>query len=122
VKSSKPFKTNQQYKDMKTDNKTDNPDLVEEADLEQLAKAGHKPPPAKRYRIRVDDQYFVVHKSSMTGREILVLAGKNPPEQFILTQKIRGGNLHTVELNERVDFTKPGIERFNTLPRQVQEG
>ncbi len=58
----------------------------------------------------------------MTGREILALAGKNPPEQFILTQKIRGGNLHTVELDERVDFTKPGIERFNTLPRQVQEG
>jgi hypothetical protein len=107
---------------MKTENKTDNEPLVEEADLEQLAKAGHKPPRAKRYRIRVDDQYFVVNQSSMTGREILVLAGKTPPEQFILTQKIRGGNLHTVGFDECVDFTKPGIERFNTLPRQVQEG
>ncbi len=95
---------------------------VEEADLEQLAKAGHKPPKAKRYRIRVDDHYFVVSQPTMTGREILVLAGKNPPEQFILTQKIRGGTLHTVALDELVDFRKPGVERFNTLPRQVQEG
>lgn len=96
--------------------------VVDEVDLEQLAKAGSIPPRAKRYRIRVDDQYFVVNQPGMSGREILVLAGKTPPESFILTQKIRGGTLHTVALDERVDFTKPGIERFNTLPRQVQEG
>src|SRR5690348_8705683 len=64
---------------------------VELADLEQLAKAGQKPPKAKTYRIRVDERFFVVHKSTMTGREILVLAGKTPPESFILTQKSRGG-------------------------------
>lgn len=104
--------------------KPDNKDevLVEQADLEQLAKAGQKPPKAKTYRIRVDDRFFVVSKSTMTGREILVLAGKNPPESFILTEKSKGGALRTIELDETVDFMAPGIERFNTLPRQVQEG
>ncbi|MGD0262431.1 MAG: multiubiquitin domain-containing protein [Verrucomicrobiota bacterium] len=97
-------------------------ELVEEVDLEIHAKAGKKPPKAKRYRIRVDDRYFVVTQPSMTGRQILVLAGKTPPENFILTEKSKGGALHTVELDEVVDFTKPGVERFNTLPRQVQEG
>jgi hypothetical protein len=58
----------------------------------------------------------------MTGQEILILAGKNPPQNFILTEKCKGGILHTVELDEVVHFTKHGIERFNTLPRQVQEG
>ena len=96
--------------------------LVEEVDVELHAKGGNKPPRAKRYRIRVDDRYFVVTQHSLTGREILVLAGKLPPESYILTQKSKGGTLHTIELNEVVDFTKPGIERFNTLPRQVQEG
>ena len=96
--------------------------IVEEVDLEEYAKAGKKPPEAKKYRIRVDDRYFVVTQPSMTGREILTLAGKTPPENYILTQKLRGGKLHTVELDEVVDFTAPGIERFNTLPRQVQEG
>jgi hypothetical protein len=96
--------------------------LVEEADLEQLAKAGRKPPKAKRYRIRVDDEHFVTAHPALTGRGILELAGKLPPDAFILTQKTRGGGLHTLALDELVDFTKPGIERFTTLPRQVQEG
>ncbi len=96
--------------------------IVEEADLEQLAKVGKTPPKARKYRIRVDDRYFVVTESSLTGHAILALAGKTPPEGYILTQKLRGGKLHTVELDEVVDFTTPGIERFNTLPRQVQEG
>ncbi len=96
--------------------------LEEEVDLESYAKAGKQPPRAKRYRIRVDDRYFVVHQACMKGIEILVLAGKTPPESFILTQKSKGGALHTIELGDIVDFTKSGIERFNTLPRQVQEG
>jgi hypothetical protein len=97
-------------------------DLVDEVDLEQVAKAGGKPPKAKRYRIRIDDKYYVVHQTSMTGAELLKLAGKNPPEDFILTQKLRGGVIKTIGLSDVVDFTTPGIERFNTLPRQVQEG
>ena len=97
-------------------------ELVEEVDLELHAKAGKKPPKAKRYRIRVDDRYFLVVQHRMTGREILVLAEKTPPENYILTQKSKGGTLHTIELGDVVDFTTPGIERFNTLPRQVQEG
>jgi hypothetical protein len=96
--------------------------LVDEVDLEQLAKAGSKPPKAKRYRIRIDDQFYVVNQPSMTGAELLKLAGKTPPENFILTQKLRGGVIKTISLSEVVDFTTPGIERFNTLPRQVQEG
>src|SRR5688500_5407137 len=86
--------------------------LLEEVDLEEYAKAGKKPPRARRYRIRVDDKRFVVTQTSMTGREILVLAGRTPPESFILTQKLHGVALHTVGLDEVVDFTKPGIERF----------
>ena len=96
--------------------------LVEEVDLEQHARSGHKPVRAKRYRIRVDDRYFVVHQHSMTGREILQLAGKLPPDAFILTEKTRGGGLRTIGLEDVVDFCKHGLERFTTLPRQVQEG
>jgi multiubiquitin len=96
--------------------------LLEEIDVEQHARAGHKPAKAKRYRIRVDDRYFVVHQHSMTGMEILQLADKVPPAAFILTEKTRGGGLRTVNLNDIVEFCKHGLERFTTLPRQVQEG
>jgi hypothetical protein len=107
---------------MKTPNEQ-TPDVeIEEADLEQLAKAGKPVPKSRRYRIRVDDSHYTSEKAQMTGRAILVLAGKNPPESFILTQKLRGGRLVTIGLDDVVDFTAPGIERFTTLPREVQEG
>jgi hypothetical protein len=99
------------------------PDVeIEEADLEQLAKAGKPVPKARRYRIRIDDSRYLTEKPKMNGREILILAGKSPPEAFILTQKLRGGRLVTIGLDDVVDFTAPGIERFTTLPREVQEG
>jgi hypothetical protein len=109
---------------MSTTNKTTETEMeqVEEADLEQLAKAGQRPPRAKRYRIRIDDKQYIVEKPATTGRELLVLAERNPAENFILTQKTRGGSVKTIGLNDTIDLTEPGIERFNTLPRQVQEG
>lgn len=108
---------------MSTNNKSNDADkMVEEADLEQLAKSGKPVPPAKRYRIRIDDKHYTVEKQFIIGRELLGLAGKNPPENFILTQKTRGGGVKTIGLDDKVDLREPGIERFNTLPRQVQEG
>jgi len=98
---------------------SDNTDIV---DLEQYAKDGKNPPKAKQYRVRIDDKHYIFDQSSATGREILLKAAKNPPESFILTEKIRGGGMKTIGLNDVVDFTTPGIERFNTLPREVTEG
>jgi hypothetical protein len=97
-------------------------EILEEIDLEAYAKDGKKPVKAKRYRIRIDDRYYVVTRQTILGREILLLAEKTPPESYILTQKSKGGALQTIELDDIVDLTRPGIERFNTLPRQVQEG
>jgi len=94
----------------------------EEVDLEQFAKEGKPVPKAKHYRIRVDDQSYVVDKPKLTGREILLTAGKTPPEKFILTEKIRGKGVRTIGLDDIVDLTEPGVERFTTLPREVQEG
>jgi hypothetical protein len=103
------------------DPKTEEP-LAEEVDLEQFAKEGKPPPHAKRYRIRVDDQHYIVDRPKLTGREILVTAGKVPPEAFILTLKVRGRGVRTIALDETVDLREPGVERFTTLPREVQEG
>jgi len=102
--------------------KTEEIILVEEVDIEVLAREGKRPPKAKRYRIRVDDKYYVVHQHTITGREILVLAGKIPPEKFILTEKVRGGGVRTITLDEMVELARHGLERFNTLPREAQEG
>ena len=91
-------------------------------DLEEYAKENkHLPEEAKRFRIRIDKDHYVVEQASMTGEEILKLAGKDPPNCYRLVQRVRGG-AQPIELTDVVDFTTPGIERFNTLPLDQKEG
>lgn len=93
----------------------------EVVDLEQYAKEGRTPPRCQRYRIRIDRERYVVHEPCLTGREILALAGKKPAE-FQLFQKFRGGEMEQVLPDTKVDFTRPGVERFVTLPLDQTEG
>jgi len=96
-------------------------DLV---DLEDFAKKnnGAKPPKAKKYRIKIDKEKYTVEVPSMTGREILAKAGMNPVERYQLNQKKHGGKIEVIGLDQSVDFTEPGIERFMTLPMDQNEG
>lgn len=96
--------------------------LHDEIDIEEYAKRGERPPRARRYRIRIDRERFVVTVPQMTGRVLLLLAGKTPPERFTITQKLRGGAVRPLGLDEVADFTEPGVERFMTLPLDQTEG
>ena len=95
---------------------------IEIIDVEEFSKAGKTPPKEKRYRIKIDREVFVVDKECMTGRELLSLAGKNPPEKYQLNQRLTGGKVVNVGLDEKVCFTKPGLEKFMTLPLDQTEG
>jgi hypothetical protein len=74
------------------------------------------------YRILVDKDQYLVHAPSLTGREILELSGHTPPERFMLLQRLRGGETEKVKLDQCVDLTHPGVERFMTIPLDQQEG
>jgi len=52
----------------------------------------------------------------------LTLAGKTPVSSYMITQKLRGGQTHRIELDESADFTTLGVERFMTLPLDQTEG
>ncbi|MGD0769921.1 MAG: multiubiquitin domain-containing protein [Tepidisphaeraceae bacterium] len=96
--------------------------LVELVDIEEFGKRNEKPPRARKYRIRINKHHYVVDVSHMTGREILTLAGKIPPEKYKLQQKFHGGRVKTIQLDEVVDFTAHGVERFQTFPLTETEG
>jgi len=96
--------------------------LDEIADLEEYARAGKRPPRCRGYRIRVNGDRFVVHEPRPTGREILTVAGLTPPEDYTLRVKVRGEPPRKVGLDEEVDLTAPGVEKFKALPRDQQEG
>ncbi len=97
-------------------------EIKEVVDVEQYAKEGKPIPTAKQYKIRIDKQHFVVDVPEMTGREILKLADKTPPERFALYQKLHGGQTKKIELDQTADFREPGVERFMTLPLDQTEG
>lgn len=89
--------------------------------LEWAAKNEIKPPKGIKYQYKVDDVEFISETETLTGREILEKAGKMPAKDFILRQKLKG-TWTTVELNDKVNFTEPGIEKFKTLPTDQTEG
>lgn len=90
-------------------------------DVEAYAKEDKLVPHGHDYKIRVDKQQCTLHTDTTTGREILTLAGKTPPERYILRQKIKG-QVVTIGLDDVVDLKAPGIERFMTIPNEVTEG
>lgn len=95
----------------------------DEVDLEEwaLAHPDRRPPRCRTYRIRVDKQRFRVQDSAKYGREILALVGL-APDAWNLAQKFPGGRREPIEPDQLVDFREPGIERFESSPKQVQAG
>ena len=96
--------------------------LKDHIDLEEYALQGKTPPKKAKYLIKVDKKKYPVDVESMTGKEILELAGKLPAENFQLRQKMKGGTVKKIGLNEKVDFTEPGVEKFMTIPLDQMEG
>jgi hypothetical protein len=95
---------------------------AEEIEIETQAAGSARLPKARRYIIRIDKTKYTVDVAEMTGRAILTLAGKTPPEQYKLTEKFHGGAAKTIGLDDVVDFRAPGVERFMTLKRDQTEG
>ena len=95
--------------------------LIELEDLEQAAQENRAVRKAHKYKIRIDRNQYVVAVHDMTGRQILELAGKNPPERWQLWQ-YHGKRKHLVALDAVVNFCAPGIERFVTLPLDQTDG
>ena len=75
----------------------------------------------QEWKFQVDKEKFEVGEPSITGRKILELAGKSPVNQFLLILSGHG-QPREIPLDEEVDLSAPGIERFRTLQRECREG
>lgn len=95
--------------------------IIEFIDLEEYAKHKKHPTRAKRYRIRIDREYFEVDHHEMTGRQILALMHKTP-ETYLLSEKLHDGQVLPVDADQVVEFHKHCVERFQTLKLEPTEG
>ena len=90
-------------------------------DIEECGKHERRPPKGHKYRIRIDGDKYTVDSAEITGAAILTSAGKNPDE-WSLNQKLHGGRRIRIGVDDTVDLARPGIERFETVRRQAQQG
>lgn len=96
-------------------------DLVEIVDIEIYAKENKRPPRAKKYRFRIDREYFTVEERYITGAKLFELAKKSPAE-YRMHQKLHGGQMKEVTVDTTIDLGQPGIERFVTMKLTEGDG
>ena len=75
----------------------------------------------KLFKIQIDKQMFEVADPTPTARDLLIIAGKTPPEHYALYIKERG-QPQRLKLDERADLREPGLDKFVTLPLDQTEG
>lgn len=88
-------------------------------DVELFTRENKKIPIGKRYKVKVVEHYFIFDHHLVTGKEILEKACITPIECHWLYQKLKGCEFEKIDLNEKVDLTKPGIEHFQVKPTEV---
>lgn len=92
---------------------------MEIIDIEEYTNKGLTPPHGKHYKVRIGPDYYIIRQQFVTGREILEIGGYHHLECHLLYQLIRGYDLRRIELEERVDLAKPGIEHFVVADPEV---
>ena len=90
-------------------------------DIEECGRHGRRPPRHRRYRIRIDREKYLVETRVITGRQILELVGKSYHE-WALNRKLPDARRVRVAPDETVDLAEPGVERFETVRKQAQQG
>ncbi len=107
---------------MKSEKNIKTNEAEEIIDIEIYTRKGKKAPKCHTYKIRIDNEKYIVKTDEMNGRQLLELAQKNPVDQFAIFQRLKGGLTQKIEHDEVVSFCTPGIERFMTLPLDQTEG
>ncbi|MFO0944048.1 MAG: multiubiquitin domain-containing protein [Pirellulales bacterium] len=93
----------------------------QEVDVEELVKQGKRVPRAKRYRIRIDKERYVVSSPFITKVQLLALVAKTA-DKWRIHQKLRGGQMDEVTDVEKVDLRLKGVERFVTMELAQTDG
>lgn len=93
---------------------------VELADIEHYCLHGQPVPPARAYRIKVDNQYHEWPKAHITGNQLLHLAGRDGNLVFEVFENFRHGEPELISPHAEANLRKHGVEKFTTAPKLVQ--
>jgi Multiubiquitin len=93
---------------------------VELADIEHCCLHGQAVPPARAYRIKVDDNYHEWPKAHITGNQLLHLAARDGQLVFEVFENFRHGEPELISPHAEANLRKHGVEKFTTAPKLVQ--
>lgn len=95
---------------------------LKQADMQNDDKPEAINIPDKQFKVQIDKDFFESSVPRLTGRELLELADKKPADNYAIYLKVKGGQPERIDLDKKIDLSKPGIERFVTLPLDQTEG
>lgn len=79
-------------------------------------------PHGPKYKFMVRNQVYETDHQHITGREVLETAHLIPPSAYKLDLKMKGNIYREIGLDESVDLSTPGIEKFTYISRDQSEG
>lgn len=74
-----------------------------------------KPSRCKAYKVKIDGKKFSFDDSVVTGNQLLTAAGMHPLDEHLIFQRLKSGQFEEVRLEETVDLSQPGLEKFKTF-------
>ena len=86
-------------------------------DVEEAVRACRPVRPHGPWRIQIGDEHLdfrpsVIDDPVPTGLQLLELVNARPPEEHMVFQLLRGGELEELRATETVDLRNSGVERF----------
>lgn len=96
------------------------PFVQEKLDLHECFCQGSEPYITYKYLIKVNRDKFEVEQEKITGKEIILLIGKNPETHRVRMFTSKGKVI--IKNDEEVDLTSCGVERFVVEPLDCTEG
>ena len=81
-----------------------------------------KKPNGEKYKFMVRSKVFETENRYITGKEVLETAGLIPPSSYKLDLKMKGNHYQEIDLEDVVDLSNPGIEKFTYISRDQSEG
>jgi hypothetical protein len=85
-------------------------------------KKGMDIPKGKKYKFKVGRNSFISDSECMKSKDILTMAGKIPYTNHRLFQNFHGGESKSLDYEDIICFTEPGIEKFRTIPTDPTDG
>lgn len=67
------------------------------------------------FKVQIDRETFSFDDPIVTGTQLLNAAGKRPLDEYLIFQQLKDGQFEEIRLEESVDLTLPGLERFKTF-------